>query len=412
MSSPHVAVLCDPAVFSMFTCLIFSLFVFRGKDSAEELQKTLNASETASRLKEQAAAATSFLGDTLSQAQQLGKATMQEFMNTNSSQQDSSSTSRTESSNSTKDAQKESTAGNDQRHTPQPGQGSIADRIRTFTISAVKEMKAAVLPEPPRASALRGASAKAGDIQVSSSSAIAVAPAPEEAAWQRQWREMRDALGGHAFFQRITSGLRDNRVVGAGRDVAESLRERWETSDSPLVHRLQDATDSLFAEGEAASALREIRARDPRFDMVEFLRHLRNDVPLIIRAYLSGDEDIIKEHCSPEMIERLTGIMKAQAAAGLVSDPTLLDSSEVELVDIKMLDSSPVIVTQFTCQQINCTRDLHGNVVEGAPDEVHRVYYYWALQQEATGYVGEDGAHHPPRWQLREMMIRGMHHLL
>ena len=77
-----------------------------------------------------------------------------------------------------------------------------------------------------------------------------------------------------------------------------------------------------------------------------------------------------------------------------------------------MLDDSPIIVAQFTCQQIDCVRDAHGNVVEGAPDRVHRVYYYWALQQEAAGFVGEDGGYHPPRWQLREMLIRGMHALL
>ena len=41
-----------------------------------------------------------------------------------------------------------------------------------------------------------------------------------------------------------------------------------------------------------------------------------------------------------------------------------------------------------------------------------RVYYYWALVQDKQGYVGEDGKYHPPRWQLREMLIRGMHHLL
>ena len=41
-----------------------------------------------------------------------------------------------------------------------------------------------------------------------------------------------------------------------------------------------------------------------------------------------------------------------------------------------------------------------------------RVYYSWALQQEQVGYVGADGGYHPPRWQLREMMVRGMHKLL
>jgi hypothetical protein len=31
-----------------------------------------------------------------------------------------------------------------------------------------------------------------------------------------------------------------------------------------------------------------------------------------LQAYLESNEDIIREHCSPEMIERLTGIMRAQ----------------------------------------------------------------------------------------------------
>jgi hypothetical protein len=30
-----------------------------------------------------------------------------------------------------------------------------------------------------------------------------------------------------------------NPVFSKGREAAENLRERWETSDSPLVHRIQ-----------------------------------------------------------------------------------------------------------------------------------------------------------------------------
>ena len=114
-------------------------------------------------------------------------------------------------------------------------------------------------------------------------------------------------------------------------------------------------------------------------------------------------------------------------------DPTLLDTSEVELVDIKWLvrrqpsqpasqpasppaarrsitadapagqpaavgacavraalrcaarhplpcavqEEEPIVVVQFTCQQINCTRDSFGNVVDGKPDEVHRRVAGW-----------------------------------
>lgn len=70
---------------------------------------------------------------------------------------------------------------------------------------------------------------------------------------------------------------------------------------------------------------------------------------------------------------------------GLKTDPTILDVSEVELVDLKFVENNPVVVVQFNCQQINCSRDRFGNVVEGGPQDVQRVYYYWALQQEDAG---------------------------
>lgn len=131
----------------------------------------------------------------------------------------------------------------------------------------------------------------------------------------------------------------------------------------------------------------------------------------------------VQSACSCRLLElqsrvRFTFVMRIElgqalgVSQGLQSDPTILDTSEVELVDIKFLEDDPVVVVQFTCQQINCSRDKFGNVVEGRPDDVQRVYYYWALAMEHGGFVGSDGKHYPPRWQLKEMMVRGMHNLL
>ena len=38
----------------------------------------------------------------------------------------------------------------------------------------------------------------------------------------------------------------------------------------------------------------------------------------------------------------------------LYSEKTILDTSEVELVDLKFLEDQPIVVVQFNCQQINC----------------------------------------------------------
>ena len=42
---------------------------------------------------------------------------------------------------------------------------------------------------------------------------------------------------------------------------------------------------------------------------------------------------------------------------------------------------------------------------EGAPDDVQRVSYLWALQQDAAGFVATDGKVYPPRWQVRDCLL-------
>ena len=106
------------------------------------------------------------------------------------------------------------------------------------------------------------------------------------------------------------------------------------------------------------------------------------------------------------------GVFQAGKLHGQIHDPTVLEYSEVDLVDMKMVDGSAVLVLHFNCQQINCYRDTYGNVVSGAPDEVNRMYYYWAVQQDGHGVVTKDGKYIPPRWVLVEMLLRGMHQLL
>lgn len=66
---------------------------------------------------------------------------------------------------------------------------------------------------------------------------------------------------------------------------------------------------------------------------------------------------------------------------GLWEDPTILFVSDVEVVETRMMEGDPFLVAQFHCQQLKCTRDAYGNVVEGASDTIQRVYYFWGLQQ-------------------------------
>ena len=87
------------------------------------------------------------------------------------------------------------------------------------------------------------------------------------------------------------------------------------------------------------------------------------------------------------------------------ADTNMLDISDVELHDLQLFEDDPVVVVRFNAQQINCFRDKFDNVVEGSPDDVHRVVYVWALRQGKAGFVGKDGRLYPPQWQISEMAV-------
>lgn len=56
-------------------------------------------------------------------------------------------------------------------------------------------------------------------------------------AWQKRWQAFAGKYASHPLFQRLRGA--GEGVHSRGRDAAEELKERWETSDSPLVHRVQ-----------------------------------------------------------------------------------------------------------------------------------------------------------------------------
>ncbi|CAD7701113.1 unnamed protein product [Ostreobium quekettii] len=271
------------------------------------------------------------------------------------------------------------------------------------------EVKNAILPKEAVLSATR---AREGTI--SYGEAASGGPSHLVVAEQRKsafWKLLEDAFQSSPLFRRL-EGLKDHQVFSRGREIAAGLRDRWEASDHPMMHKIQDVQDRLFTEPEAARVMREIRLRDPSFDMVAFLTSVKADIPAIITAYLEGKEAVLRQHCTQEMSERLVGMYRHYEAQGTRQDPTLLFVSDVELFDATYVEQQPVVVVTFSCQQINCLRDKFGNVVDGGEDEIHQVYYAWALQQDEQGAFGPGGGLLPPRWQLREMMIRGCHNLL
>ncbi|KAK9282158.1 hypothetical protein L1049_005070 [Liquidambar formosana] len=191
---------------------------------------------------------------------------------------------------------------------------------------------------------------------------IVIVPS-KQSRWSKKWETFKGKMQDHPIFKRI-SGLSEP-VVSKSQEFAEDVRERWETSDHPVVHKIQDLNESVFGETAAALSFKEIRRRDPSFSLPEFVAEVQEMVKPVLTAYIKGDNETLKKYCSPEVIERCKLEHGAYQSQGIFFDNKILHISEAEIRETKMMGSTPIIIVAFQTQQVYCVRDRHGSITEG-----------------------------------------------
>ena len=309
----------------------------------------------------------------------------------------------------------------------------LASRAAAATAAAVRAEARLAMMESSAAAAERAreraaatASSAAPGVPLNRTASGLVLVAPKVDQWSGRRRRLSAALAASPLsplFNRLGAAAASvvdtpaARVVAArataakdaASDVADRAWDRWESSDSPFVHRLQDMGESLkMEETEQARCVAAIRRAQPGWDAHDFLALQRADITHLLGAYLRGDEELLRSaRVAPELLERLRGMFAVWAAEGEHMDPNVIDVSDVKLVEIKFVGDTPTAVIYFTAQQINCVRDARGQVVEGAPDDVQSVYWAWAVEQVQPGSDDAEPDATAARWRLRDMMLRG-----
>lgn len=148
---------------------------------------------------------------------------------------------------------------------------------------------------------------------------------------------------------------------------------------------------------------REIRRVDPSFTMDGFALEMRDElVPEIVSAFLRSDRDTLNARCSERAMAQLSAALRQREAEGLTVDPNILSINNVDVKAAQVREKGPsVLVFQAMVQQINCTRNRKGEIVEGKDDEIRAVYYAFAVHRVYNEVTTE------LEWRIDEMAIIG-----
>ncbi|GFY99564.1 translocase inner membrane subunit 44-2 [Actinidia rufa] len=187
--------------------------------------------------------------------------------------------------------------------------------------------------------------------------------ASKQGRWGKKWEAFKEKMQGHPVFKHF-SGLSEPVVVKS-QEFAEDMRDRWETTDNPVVHKIQDLSESVFGETATAVSFKEIRRRDPSFSLPDFVTEVQEVVKPALNAYFKGNVEVLKKYCSNEVIERCKAEHQGYESQGIYFDNK---------------------------------------------DTIHTVYYAWAMQQVDVEELGEGALF--PMWRLREMQQLGVKALI
>ncbi|XP_068649536.1 mitochondrial import inner membrane translocase subunit TIM44-2-like [Aristolochia californica] len=245
-----------------------------------------------------------------------------------------------------------------------------------------KHLKDELSGKPNKRRRYPGPSASTSKEGTSTKTDMVVVP-KKVSPWRKKWETLKEKMQGHPAYKRI-SGFSEP-VVTKGQEIAEDVRERWETSDNPVVHKIQEygsSSSSSYCLTCYLTFFNSMGLCVMSFSLPEFVTEVQEMIKPTVTAYLKAT----LTHCSREVIERCAAERKAYESNNISFD------------------------NKFQTQQIYCVRDRDGLVREGGQDTIHTVYYAWAMQQVAPEELGE-GAYYPI-WRLREMQQLGVRALI
>ncbi|KAH8741369.1 Tim44-like domain-containing protein [Cryptosporidium ryanae] len=186
--------------------------------------------------------------------------------------------------------------------------------------------------------------------------------------------------------------------------------------ENPIIGR-------IFRESEISSAIKQMKILDPKFKLFHLISMVENVViPHYLNIYLSGNEHELKLHTADVAFKTLLSNVNELKSLGLNLDPTILFIGELELKGVKISKFEftnglsnfnnekvqPIFIFTFTVQQINCLRNLDGEIVSGSKDDIREVLYSIAVTHHPNNET--PGLKYP--FLVTELAILGMSPIL
>lgn len=155
-----------------------------------------------------------------------------------------------------------------------------------------------------------------------------------------------------------------------------------------------DIDDHAEPGSSTASALKQMKDREPSFAVGPFLSGAKSAYEMIIMAFERGDLSEVRGFMAAPVADALESVIADRKARGLTTTAQYLGTRETALASAEFTPegNAAEISVRFVAEMIVSSRDADGNVVEGDPKVARKQRDIWTFARK----MGASD----PNWQL------------
>jgi predicted lipid-binding transport protein (Tim44 family) len=133
--------------------------------------------------------------------------------------------------------------------------------------------------------------------------------------------------------------------------------------------------------GPAAAGMEAIRAADGVFEPESFLFGASEAYRRIVLAFAKGDRGALQPLLAPEVMRRYGDAIDAREAAGRTQIAHVAEIRQAEIETAGVSGGVARVEVRFDAEIAKATRNAEGEVVEGDPNQLHRVTEFWTFER-------------------------------
>ena len=139
-----------------------------------------------------------------------------------------------------------------------------------------------------------------------------------------------------------------------------------------------------FAEAGSpvAQGLDALAAREPGFDVGQFIAGARGAYEMIVGAFAAGDLGTLRRLLAPDVMTNFANAIEARRAAEQTMTTTLVSLDSADIVDARVNGPIASIAIKFAAKLASATLDAHGAVVDGSTTAVADHLDIWTFTRQ------------------------------